>query len=222
MLAFTKTKPPKPDPPLRNDYVIKLLLIGDSGVGKTCLLIRFTEDSFRPSFIGTIGIDFRIKTIEYKNCILKLQIWDTAGQEKFRTITSAYYRNAMGILLVYDITSESSFNNVTNWMKNIKEYAPETVCTILVGNKCDSENDRVITADRGEKLASEFGIPFIETSARTRIGVEEAFLTLAKEIFERLYKLRQSSPTAEDRQPQPRQPVVISDSIWSTPSCCSN
>eukprot|EP00882_Tetradesmus_deserticola_P014232 GHRQ01015128.1.p1 GENE.GHRQ01015128.1~~GHRQ01015128.1.p1 ORF type:complete len:174 (+),score=46.42 GHRQ01015128.1:332-853(+) len=109
------------------DYLIKLLLIGDSGVGKSCLLLRFSEDSFTPSFITTIGIDFKIKKIFLDNKWVKLQIWDTAGQERFRTITSAYYRGAMGILLVYDVTDEASFNNIRNWMRNIEQHASDNV-----------------------------------------------------------------------------------------------
>uniref|UniRef100_M3ZEL7 small monomeric GTPase n=1 Tax=Xiphophorus maculatus TaxID=8083 RepID=M3ZEL7_XIPMA len=103
------------------DYLFKLLLIGDSGVGKTCVLFRFSEDAFNSTFISTIGIDFKIRTIELDGKKIKLQIWDTAGQERFRTITTAYYRGAMGIMLVYDITNEKSFDNIKNWIRNIEE-----------------------------------------------------------------------------------------------------
>uniref|UniRef100_A0A3Q0RJ83 small monomeric GTPase n=1 Tax=Amphilophus citrinellus TaxID=61819 RepID=A0A3Q0RJ83_AMPCI len=103
------------------DYLFKLLLIGDSGVGKTCVLFRFSEDAFNSTFISTIGIDFKIRTIELDGKKIKLQIWDTAGQERFRTITTAYYRGAMGIMLVYDITNEKSFENIKNWIRNIEE-----------------------------------------------------------------------------------------------------
>ena len=113
------------------------------GVGKSCLLLRFCDDSFTPSFITTIGIDFKIRTIELAGKRIKLQIWDTAGQERFRTITTAYYRGAMGILVVYDVTDERSFNNVRNWIKNIEQFASEGVCKILIGNKCDIRDKRV-------------------------------------------------------------------------------
>ncbi|KAJ1509200.1 GTP-binding protein [Coelomomyces lativittatus] len=168
------------------DYLIKLLLIGDSGVGKSCLLLRFSDDSFTPSFITTIGIDFKIRTIELDGKRIKLQIWDTAGQERFRTITTAYYRGAMGILLVYDVTDERSFNNIRNWMRNIKENASEDVKTILVGNKCDVLDKKVITKERGQELANGYNIKFIETSAKSNIGVEEAFISLGREIKKRL------------------------------------
>ncbi|RHZ49998.1 hypothetical protein Glove_508g12 [Diversispora epigaea] len=168
------------------DYLIKLLLIGDSGVGKSCLLLRFSDDSFTPSFITTIGIDFKIRTIELDGKRIKLQIWDTAGQERFRTITTAYYRGAMGILLVYDVTDERSFNNIRNWFSNIEQHATEGVNKILIGNKCDWIEKMAITKEQGQALADEFGIKFLETSAKANINVEEAFFTLARDIKKRL------------------------------------
>mmetsp|Transcript_22271 Transcript_22271/g.37779 ORF Transcript_22271/g.37779 Transcript_22271/m.37779 type:complete len:213 (+) Transcript_22271:172-810(+) len=168
------------------DYLIKLLLIGDSGVGKSCLLLRFSDDSFTPSFITTIGIDFKIRTIELEGKRIKLQIWDTAGQERFRTITTAYYRGAMGILLVYDVTDEKSFSNIRNWIRNIEQHATENVNKMLIGNKCDMVDKRVVEADRGKALADEYTIKFMETSAKSSINVEEAFITLAKDIKKRL------------------------------------
>ncbi|CAG8485976.1 8113_t:CDS:2 [Diversispora eburnea] len=146
-------------------------------VGKSCLLLRFSDDSFTPSFITTIGIDFKIRTIELDGKRIKLQIWDTAGQERFRTITTAYYRGAMGILLVYDVTDERSFN---------KQHATEGVNKILIGNKCDWIEKKAITKEQGQALADEFGIKFLETSAKANINVEEAFFTLARDIKKRL------------------------------------
>jgi len=168
------------------DYLLKLLLIGDSGVGKSCLLLRFSDDSFTPSFITTIGIDFKIRTIELDGKRIKLQIWDTAGQERFRTITTAYYRGAMGILLVYDVTDERSFKNIRNWFSNIEQHASEGVNKILIGNKCDWVEKKAITKEQGQALADEFGIKFLETSAKANINVEEAFFTLARDIKKRL------------------------------------
>ena len=107
--------------PRKHDYLMKLLLIGDSGVGKSSALIQWTDHSFSGSFITTIGIDFKIKTIEIGGHIVKIQVWDTAGQERFRTITTAYYRGAMGIMLLYNITDETSFQNIHNWMRNIEQ-----------------------------------------------------------------------------------------------------
>ncbi|KAF3910407.1 hypothetical protein ABW20_dc0103783 [Dactylellina cionopaga] len=168
------------------DFLIKLLLIGDSGVGKSCCLLRFSEDSFTPSFITTIGIDFKIRTIDLDGKRIKLQIWDTAGQERFRTITTAYYRGAMGILLVYDVTDERSFNNIQTWFQNVEQHATEGVNKILIGNKCDWEEKRVISTERGQALANELGIPFMEVSAKANINVEEAFLLLARDIKKRI------------------------------------
>ncbi|KAJ6262890.1 GTP-binding protein ypt2 [Drechslerella dactyloides] len=179
------------------DFLIKLLLIGDSGVGKSCCLLRFSEDSFTPSFITTIGIDFKIRTIDLDGKRIKLQIWDTAGQERFRTITTAYYRGAMGILLVYDVTDERSFNNIQTWFQNVEQHATEGVNKILIGNKCDWEEKRVVSQERGQALANELGIPFMEVSAKANINVEEAFLLLARDIKKRIMD---SSSGEKERQ----------------------
>nr|CAD7430207.1 unnamed protein product [Timema monikensis] len=170
------------------DYLFKLLLIGDSGVGKTCVLFRFSEDAFNTTFISTIGIDFKIRTIELDGKKIKLQIWDTAGQERFRTITTAYYRGAMGIMLVYDITNEKSFENIKNWIRNIEENASADVEKMLLGNKCELTEKRQVTKERGEQLAIEYGIKFMETSAKASINVEDAFFTLARDIKTKMEK----------------------------------
>ncbi|KAL7313054.1 GTP-binding protein [Mucor circinelloides] len=200
------------------DYLIKLLLIGDSGVGKSCLLLRFSDDSFTPSFITTIGIDFKIRTIELDGKRIKLQIWDTAGQERFRTITTAYYRGAMGILLVYDTTDERSFANVRNWFSNIEQHASEGVNKILIGNKCDMEDKRVITKDQGQNLANELGIRFMETSAKANIGVEEAFFDLARDIKKRLIDTQQAQQSRQREEVRLDQPSASKSS--SSGGCC--
>eukprot|EP00475_Leptophrys_vorax_P002315 TRINITY_DN112_c0_g1_i1.p1 TRINITY_DN112_c0_g1~~TRINITY_DN112_c0_g1_i1.p1 ORF type:complete len:196 (+),score=69.77 TRINITY_DN112_c0_g1_i1:153-740(+) len=163
------------------DVLIKLLMIGDSGVGKSCLLLRFSDDSFTPTFITTIGIDFKIKTIDLNGKRVKLQIWDTAGQERFRTITTAYYRGANGILLVYDVTDENSFLNIRNWMKSIDQHAADSVKRILIGNKADMVNEKVIETGRGQSLADEYQIKFFECSAKTDQNVTEAFMEIARQ-----------------------------------------
>ncbi|UZJ54671.1 hypothetical protein CBS101457_003991 [Exobasidium rhododendri] len=173
-------------PNLHYDYLIKLLLIGDSGVGKSCLLLRFCDDAWTPSFITTIGIDFKIRTIELDGKRIKLQIWDTAGQERFRTITTAYYRGAMGILLVYDVTDEKSFSNIRTWHSNIEQHASEGVSKILVGNKADWDEKRVVTVEQGQALADELGVRYVETSAKANTQVEDAFFTLARDVKGRL------------------------------------
>ncbi|CAL5334907.1 unnamed protein product [Camellia sinensis] len=163
-------------PPVRAradyDYLIKLLLIGDSGVGKSCLLLRFSDGSFTTSFITTIGIDFKIRTIELDGKRIKLQIWDTAGQERFRTITTAYYRGAM---------------DIRNWIRNIEQHASDNVNKILVGNKADmDESKRAVPTSKGQALADEYGIKFFETSAKTNMNVEEVFFSIARDIKQRL------------------------------------
>ena len=170
------------------DYLFKLLVIGDSGVGKTCVLFRFAEDQYNATFISTIGIDFKIRTIELEGKKIKLQIWDTAGQERFRTITTAYYRGAMGILLVYDIINEKSFDSIRNWIRNIEEHASADVERMLVGNKCDMNDNRQVSTERGEKLAVEYVMKFMETSAKLNINIENAFITLAKDIKAKMEK----------------------------------
>ncbi|KYG50152.1 hypothetical protein M433DRAFT_170737 [Acidomyces richmondensis BFW] len=186
------------------DFLIKLLLIGDSGVGKSCCLLRFSEDSFTPSFITTIGIDFKIRTIELDGKKVKLQIWDTAGQERFRTITTAYYRGAMGILLVYDVTDERSFNSVyfpphdiRTWFSNVEQHATEGVNKILIGNKCDWEEKRAVSTEQGQALADELGIPFMEVSAKSNINVEKAFFSLASDIKKRIVDTQQPQQQAQ-------------------------
>lgn len=182
------------------DYLFKLLLIGDSGVGKTCVLFRFSEDAFNSTFISTIGIDFKIRTIELDGKKIKLQIWDTAGQERFRTITTAYYRGAMGIMLVYDITNEKSFDNIKNWLRNIEEHATSDVEKMILGNKCDINDRRQVSKERGTALAVENGIKFMETSAKASINVEEAFMTLARDIKTKMdKKLESSNPAAKSK-----------------------
>ncbi|PAV90470.1 hypothetical protein WR25_14605 [Diploscapter pachys] len=168
------------------DLLFKLLLIGDSGVGKTCILYRFSDDAFNTTFISTIGIDFKIKTIELKGRKIKLQIWDTAGQERFHTITTSYYRGAMGIMLVYDITNAKSFDNIAKWLRNIDEHASEDVEKMLLGNKCDMADKRVVSRERGEKIAQDHGIRFLETSAKANVHIDTAFYELAEAILDKM------------------------------------
>lgn len=166
------------------DLLFKLLLIGDSGVGKTCVLYRFSDDAFNTTFISTIGIDFKIKTIELKGKKIKLQIWDTAGQERFHTITTSYYRGAMGIMLVYDITNSKSFDNISKWLRNIDEHASSEVVKMLLGNKCDMSNRRVVSKERGERIAIDHGVRFLETSAKANVNIDKAFYDLAEAILD--------------------------------------
>ncbi|KAG1964140.1 ras-related protein Rab-15 [Pimephales promelas] len=155
------------------DVLFRLLLLGDSGVGKTCLLCRFTDNEFHPSHISTIGVDFKMKTLEIDGIKVRIQIWDTAGQERYQTITKQYYRRAQGIFLVYDITSERSFQHIMKWASDVDEYAPEKVQKILVGNKSDEEQKRQVATEQGDKLAKAYGMDFFETSAFTNHNITE-------------------------------------------------
>jgi len=181
------------------DYLFKLVLIGDSGVGKSCLLLRFADDAFTESYISTIGVDFRFRTIKIDKKTIKLQIWDTAGQERFRTITSAYYRGADGIIMVYDVTSMDSFDHVSDWLKEVNRYASDGTCKLLVGNKSDRIADKIVTNEQGKKFADDIGIAFLETSAKNAKNVEEAFLTLAGELIKQR-EAREGGGNNSDRE----------------------
>ncbi|KAF0694871.1 Aste57867_14271 [Aphanomyces stellatus] len=184
LIVGTGVVPTRRDQP--GDYLFKLLLIGDSGVGKSCLLLRFADDTYTESYISTIGVDFKIRTIELDGKTIKLQIWDTAGQERFRTITSSYYRGAHGIIVVYDVTDQESFNNVKQWLHEIDRYACENVNKLLVGNKSDLTAKRVVSTDAAKEFAESLGIEFLETSAKNAANVEKAFMMMAAQIKKRM------------------------------------
>nr|XP_023957467.1 ras-related protein Rab-37 isoform X1 [Chrysemys picta bellii] len=168
------------------DLLHKTILVGDSGVGKTSLLVQFDQGKFIPgSFSATVGIGFTNKVVAVDGVKVKLQIWDTAGQERFRSVTHAYYRDAQALLLFYDITSKMSFDNIRAWLIEIHEYAQKDVVIMLLGNKADVSSERVIRMEDGESLAREYGVPFMETSAKTGMNVELAFLAIAKELKQR-------------------------------------
>jgi small GTP-binding protein len=166
------------------DPLVKILIIGESSVGKSCILVRYSEDRFQDSFITTVGIDFKIRPVSVNGRRLRLQIWDTAGQEKFRTITRAYYRGSHGILLVFDVTDRASFEQTQAWMNSIGEHFSDPVSVILVGNKCDL--DRVVAVDEAEKFARQYGVRYFETSAKTGLNIDAVFLTMAEMIFEKM------------------------------------
>jgi len=170
------------------DFMVKVLILGDSAVGKTCILNRFCDDSFGPSAgLSTVGVDLKYKTLECQGKRVKLQIWDTAGQEKFRSIVNTYYKGALGIVLVYSINDKKSFINVESWLKQIANNAPTAAVVILVANKTDlTEQERIVKASDGEKLAELHNIQFIEVSAKTGEHIEETFLDLAKDIKDRI------------------------------------
>jgi len=196
------------------DYVFKLVLIGDSGVGKSCLLLRFADDTYTESHISTIGVDFKIRTIQLDGKTIKLQIWDTAGQERFRTITSSYYRGAHGIIVVYDTTDSETFEHVKTWLHEIDRYASENVNKLLVGNKSDLTTKRQVDTETAKEFAGSLTIPFLETSAKNATNVEDAFMTMAGEIKKRMA----TAPTASETKSK----ITVSgktEAVKSS-SCC--
>jgi len=164
------------------DYLFKLLLIGDSGVGKSNMLLRFADDVYRDNLDSTIGVDFKICTQTVDGKTVKMQIWDTAGQERFRTIAASYYRGAHGIVVAYDVTDCKSFENVRMWMQEIEKYVRGDVSRVLVGNKSDLSSKPCITHDEGKYLADELGVQFLETSAKDNSNIVETFGSLCRDM----------------------------------------
>lgn len=165
------------------DYLFKVVLIGDSGVGKSNLLSRFTRNEFCLESKSTIGVEFATRTLQVEGRTVKAQIWDTAGQERYRAITSAYYRGALGALLVYDVTKPTTFDNVTRWLKELRDHADANIVIMLIGNKTDLKHLRAVATEDAQSYAEKEGLSFIETSALEATNVEKAFQTTLGEIY---------------------------------------
>ncbi|XP_077995431.1 ras-related protein Rab-35-like isoform X2 [Glandiceps talaboti] len=182
------------------DHLFKLLIIGDSGVGKSSLLLRFADNTFTGTYITTIGVDFKIRTIDVNGEKVKLQIWDTAGQERFRTITTTYYRGTHGVIVVYDVTSADSFVNVKRWLHEIDQNC-DNVARILVGNKNDCPDRKVVESDDAKKFAEQMGVQLFETSAKENINVEEIFNAITELVIEkkkqRVYRDKENEGTVK-------------------------
>ena len=166
------------------EFIFKVLMLGNSNVGKSSLFLRFVDDIWNDTFVPTIGVDFKIKTIEIDQKKVKMQIWDTAGQERFKNIISSYYRGANGILLIYDVTEKESFKSLSNWLIEIEKNGNKNVLKVLIGNKSDLEDKRVISFNQGKEFSDMYGLKFIETSAKKNLNVNEAFESLGREIME--------------------------------------
>jgi len=165
------------------DYLFKVVLIGDSGVGKSNLLSRFTRNEFNLESKSTIGVEFATRSISVDEKTVKAQIWDTAGQERYRAITSAYYRGAVGALLVYDIAKYPTYVNVTRWLKELRDHADANIVIMLVGNKSDLRHLRAVPTEEAKAFSAENGLSFIETSALDASNVESAFQTILTDIY---------------------------------------
>ena len=184
-----------------NEFIYKILLLGDSSVGKTCFLMRYIDNTFQEIHMSTIGLDYKIKNIELEGGkTAKIQIWDTAGQDRFRAITKNYYKGAHGIVLLYEITNQKTFDNVKNWINQIKEEVTDKVCIILVGNKIDAEEKRVVTTEQGEKMGQDFGLMFFECSAKTGENITLAFDEIIKKIVENYSKIEKGEKLQKQKQ----------------------
>ena len=168
------------------DYLLKYIIIGDAAVGKSNLLLRYVHGQFKPEYQLTIGVEFGATNIEISSKLFRIQIWDTAGQENFRSITRAYYKNSVCALVVYDISSRDSFNNVMSWIEDCKNQSPKTIFMVLVGNKCDLEDKRQVSYEEGKELADKNQLLFFESSAKDGINVDEIFLNSATEIAKKI------------------------------------
>ncbi len=178
------------------DCVYKVLLLGDSTVGKTCILLKYTDKIFQETHMMTIGLDYRLKTMTLQSGKeVKLQIWDTAGQDRFRSITKNYYKGSHGIILIYDVTSLKTFENVKSWVSQIHEEISDKVVIYLVGNKIDMDDERKVQTEEGQKLAEELGVPFVETSAKSGVNIDNIFSDITERIdkeFGNIQKVRKN------------------------------
>ena len=168
---------------VREDYKLKVVIVGDSGVGKSNLIKRFTTNEFLANSKATVGVEFLSKSYKINDKIFKIEMWDTAGQERYKSITSAYYKGAKGALVVYDTTSAQSFENVDKWYNEIKEKTGKDIKLILIGNKIDLAEQKVVNTDEALAKAKTWGIPLMETSAKSAVNVKEAFHNLLKEMY---------------------------------------
>eukprot|EP01118_Nematostelium_gracile_P011802 TRINITY_DN424_c0_g1_i1.p1 TRINITY_DN424_c0_g1~~TRINITY_DN424_c0_g1_i1.p1 ORF type:complete len:223 (-),score=50.63 TRINITY_DN424_c0_g1_i1:124-792(-) len=188
------------------DFLFKVVLIGDSGVGKSNLLSRFTRNDFSAESKSTIGVEFATRQITVQGKVIKAQIWDTAGQEKYRAITSAYYRGAVGALLVYDITRNPTFEHLERWLSELLDHADKDIKVMLVGNKCDLEKMRTVSSDQATEFAQKHKLSLIETSAFDQTNVEQAFTEILRQIYEAVASKRPGG--ADSSSSESETPIV--------------
>jgi len=186
----------------KQNLTAKILILGDSSVGKSSILMRYTDNTFATNMTTTVGIDYKLKKIKVDDVELKLQIWDTAGQEKYRSLAQNYYKNSMGVLLVFDVTEEDTFDNVRNWVRQIKNHAGENICKVLLANKADLTEERVIQSEQILELAADVNMQAFECSAKTGLNIEQAFLYLAREIKKKFFPYATGSSDATVAKPE--------------------
>ncbi|XP_050420799.1 ras-related protein Rab-11A isoform X2 [Adelges cooleyi] len=208
------------------DYLFKVVLIGDSGVGKSNLLARFTRNEFNLESKSTIGVEFATRSIKVNKKVIKAQIWDTAGQERYRAITSAYYRGAVGALLVYDIAKQLTYQNVERWLSELRDHADQNIVIMLVGNKSDLRHLRAVPSDEARAFAEANNLSFIETSALDSTNVETAFENILTEIYNIVSQKQMRDPPEGDTirptniEPIDVKPTVNSDNVRK--QCCQS
>lgn len=209
---------------LEYDYLFKIVIVGDASVGKSNILTRFIRDEFMSNSRSTIGVEFATKNITIKNRVIKAQIWDTAGQEKFRALSKTYYRGAVGCLVVYDITSSESFSHVEKWLSEVKDTADEKLVAMLIGNKVDLEDKRAVNDQEAAEFAEKHGLGFMETSAKDNLNIEAAFNKLINEIYCTLSEEDKTDNvnTRETENEKPKRPdnpnTIVGDNIILTPT----
>lgn len=205
------------------DYLFKFIIVGNSCVGKTCLLMRFADDQFTESFVTTVGVDFSIRTIDLNDKVVKLQMWDCAGQERFRSIVGSYYRGAHGVILTYSTTDRSSFDSIKYWYTECKKNCNSNINFILVGTKSDLIKKREVSHEEGELLAKELEIQFVETSARLDVQVTQAFHNLSSIIMNKIVQSKLLSNGTHNAQPlhSNKPPLEIEPNKKSSLSCCN-
>lgn len=199
------------------DFIWKVVLVGDSGVGKTNLLSRFTRNEFNAESKSTIGVEFATRNVQIKGKTVRAQIWDTAGQERYRAITSVYYRGAVGALVVYDITKTQSYENLSKWLTELKEHADAYCCIMIVGNKTDLKHLRAVETEEGRLLAEKSNFSFIETSALDSTNVGEAFNNLLVDIYKLQVEDQPNLDTSKGRRLEP-EPTPMTE---ASGGCCS-
>ncbi|KAK3034947.1 hypothetical protein RJ639_032347, partial [Escallonia herrerae] len=206
------------------DYLFKIVLIGDSGVGKSNILSRFTRNEFCLESKSTIGVEFATRTLQVEGKTVKAQIWDTAGQERYRAITSAYYRGAVGALLVYDITKKQTFENVQRWLRELRDHADSNIVIMLAGNKSDLNHLRAVSEQDAHHLAEKEGLSFLETSALEALNVEKAFQTILLDIYQIISRKALAAQEAATSIPGEGTTIKVGDytSNFGRRACCSN